>query len=59
MLAAVGGLLARRRLLLVPADAGAAYAPYRHSAQSVATGLRSEGGWADGLKGVMPVPGEA
>ena len=53
MLVAVGCLLARRRLVLVPPDAAAAaaaataaYAPY--TAQSAATGLRSEGGWADG-----------
>ena len=52
MLVAVGCLLARRRLVLVPPDAAAAaaataaYAPY--AAQSAATGLRSEGGWADG-----------
>ena len=50
MLVGVGCLLARRRLVLVPPDtaasAAAAYAPY--AAQSAATGLRSEGGWADG-----------
>ena len=46
MLVAVGCLLARRRLVLSPRDVGAAYAPY--AAQSAATGLRSEGGWADG-----------
>ena len=46
MLVAVGCLLARRRLVLAPRDVGAAYAPY--AAQSAATGLRSEGGWADG-----------
>ena len=47
MLAAVGCLLARRRLVLAPRDVGPAYAPY--AAQSAATGLRSEGGWADGF----------
>ena len=51
MLVGVGCLLARRHLVLVPPDAAAsaaaaAYAPY--AAQSAATGLRSEGGWADG-----------
>jgi hypothetical protein len=48
MLVAVGCLLARRRLVLAPREVGTAcaYAPY--AAQSAATGLCSEGGWADG-----------
>ena len=48
MLVALGCLLARRRLVLAPRDVGAAYAYAPYAAQSAATGLRSEGGWADG-----------